>query len=37
MAKKLRAGGGWVLPANDKASAQAAIGAIRGFLGMSPA
>ena len=34
---KLRAGGGWALAANDRKSALAAVAAIRGFLGMSPA
>ena len=34
---KLRAGGAWVLAANDRKSAQAAIAAIRGFLGLPPA
>jgi hypothetical protein len=34
---KLRSGGGWVLAANDRKSALAAVAAIRGFLGMPPA
>ena len=34
---KLRTGGGWVLAANDKKSALAAVAAIRGFLGMPAA
>ena len=34
---KLQAGGGWVLAANDKKSAHAAIAAIRSFLGMPAA
>jgi hypothetical protein len=34
---KLRSGGGWALAADDKKSAQAAVTAIRGFLGMGPA
>jgi hypothetical protein len=34
---KLRPGGAWVLAANDRKSAQAAIAAIRAFLGMPPA
>jgi hypothetical protein len=34
---KLRTGGGWVLAASDKKSANAAIAAIRSFLGMPAA
>ena len=34
---KLKSGGGWVLAANDKKSAHAAIAAVRSFLGMPAA
>ncbi len=33
---KLRTGGAWAMAANDKKSAQAAIAAIRAFIGLAP-